>query len=178
MTEGNWIAMPGVPLITAGDPKTIIREEGEVTDAPGDGVRAAEEMTGPTADEEHVNRAAGPSDEAERTEAAEETVPPAPASPGAASVPEAETALVPDEAALVAVDTEENVGGDASETRTPWISRPHCLPPALPGAKAPRSLELRRQPKIRSSSPKLRSERAPGWLCKQTKTLSSGVVVM
>jgi hypothetical protein len=87
-----------------------------VTDAPGDGARAAEETTGPTIDEERVNKATGPSDEVERTEAAEETVPPAAASPGAASVPEVDAAPVPDEAAAAAVNTEENAGGDASET--------------------------------------------------------------
>jgi hypothetical protein len=177
MTEGNWIAMHGVPLITVGDPETVIREEDEVTDAPGDGVRAAEETTGPTTDEEHVNRAAGPSDEAERTEAAEETVPPAPASPGAASVPEAETAPVPDEAPSPST-LKRTLEATPQRQRMPRSSRPHCLPPALPGAKVPRSLELWRQPKIRSSSLKLRSERAPGWLCKQMKTLPSGAVVM
>jgi hypothetical protein len=116
MTDGNWIAMPGVPLITAGDPETTVGEGGNVTDAPGDGAHAAEERTGPTTDEERVNRATGPSDEVERTEAAEETVPPAPASPGAASVPEVDAAPVPDEATAAAVNTEENAGGDASET--------------------------------------------------------------
>jgi hypothetical protein len=116
MTEGNWIAMPGVPLITAGGPEAAVREEGNVTDAPGDGARAAEETTGPTTDEECVNRATGSSVEVERAEATEETVPPAPASPGAASVPEVDSAAVPDEAAAAAVNTEENAGADALET--------------------------------------------------------------
>jgi hypothetical protein len=115
MTEGNWIVMPWVPLVTAGYPETAVREEGNVTDAPGDGARAAEETTGPTTDEERVNRETGPSDEVERTEAAEETVPPVPASPGAASVPEVNAAPVPDEAAADAINTEVNAGGDASE---------------------------------------------------------------
>jgi hypothetical protein len=115
MTEGNWIAMPGVPLITAGDLEAAVMEEGNVTDAPGDGARAAEETTGPTTEEERVNRATGPSVEVERTEAAEETVPPAPASPVAAAVPEADSAPVPDEAVAAAINTEENAGADASE---------------------------------------------------------------
>jgi hypothetical protein len=126
MTGGNWIAMPGVPLITAGEPKAAAREGGNVTDAPGDGARAAEEMTGPTTEEEHVNRGAGPSDEVERTEAAEETVPPVSASPGAASVPEADAAPAPDEAAAAAVDTEENAGAMPQRQRTPRSLRPHC----------------------------------------------------
>jgi hypothetical protein len=115
MTEGNWITMLGVPLITAGDPEVAAREEGEVTGAPGDGARAAEEMMKPTTDEEHVNRATGPSVEVERAEAAKETVPPAPTSPRAASVPEVDSAPVPDEAVVAAVITEENAGADASE---------------------------------------------------------------
>jgi hypothetical protein len=115
MMEGNWIAMPGVPLITSGDPEAAVREEGVVTSAPGDGARTAEETTGPTTDEERVNKATGSSIEVERTEAAEETVPPTVASPVAASVPEVDSAPVPDEAVAAAVNTEENAGADASE---------------------------------------------------------------
>jgi hypothetical protein len=115
MTEGNWITMPGVPLITAGGPEATAREEGEVAGAPGDEARAAEETTAPTTEEERVDRVAGPSVEVECTEAAEETVPPAPTSPGAAPVPEVGSAPVPDEAVAVAVVNEENAGADASE---------------------------------------------------------------
>jgi hypothetical protein len=115
MMEGNWIAMPGVPLITSGDPEAAVREEGVVTSAPGDGARTAEETTGPTTDEERVNKATGSSIEVERTEAAEETVPPTVASPVAASVPEVDSAPVPDEAVAATVNTEENAGADASE---------------------------------------------------------------
>jgi hypothetical protein len=115
MTEGNWITMPGVPLITTGGPEAAAREEGEVAGAPGDEARTAEETTAPTIEEEHVDRAAGPSVEVERTEAAEETVPPAPASPGAAPIPEVDSAPVSDEAVAVAVVNEENAGADASE---------------------------------------------------------------
>jgi hypothetical protein len=62
-----------------------------------------------------VERATGPSDEVERTEAAVGTVSPAPASPGAAAVPEVDAALAPNEVAPATVNTEENVGGDTSE---------------------------------------------------------------
>jgi hypothetical protein len=129
--------MPGVPLITAGAPETAVREEGNVTDAPGDGARAAEEMTGPTTDEERVDRATGPSDEVERTEAAEETVPPAPASPGAASIPEVDAAPVPDEAAAATVNTEENAGGDASETTHAAELEAVLLAASSPGREDP-----------------------------------------
>jgi hypothetical protein len=126
--------MPGVPLITAGYPETVIREEGNVTDVPGDGACAAEETTGPTTDEERVNRATGSSDEVECTEAAEETVPPAPGSPGAASVPEAEAAPVPDEAA---VNAEVNAGGDASETAHAAELEAVLLAASSPGREDP-----------------------------------------
>jgi hypothetical protein len=109
MTEGNWTAMLGVPLITAGDPEAAAAEEGNVTDAPGDGAPAAEGATGPASEEAHVDRAAGPSDEAEHTEAAMETVSPAPTSLEAAAVPEVDTAPTPEEAAPVAVNTKENI---------------------------------------------------------------------
>jgi hypothetical protein len=116
MTEGDWIAMPGVPLITAGDPEAAVADESNVTDAPGDGAPAAEGATGPTSEEAHVDRATGPSYEAERTEAAVETVSPEPTSLEAAAIPEVDATPAPDEAAPVAVNTEENVGGDTSET--------------------------------------------------------------
>jgi hypothetical protein len=115
MTDGNWITMPGVPLITSGDPEAAAREEGEVTGAPSDGSRAAEETMGPTTEEERVDGATGPSVEVERTEGAGEVVPPAPASPGVAPTPEVHSAPVPDEVVAAAVITEENARADASE---------------------------------------------------------------
>jgi hypothetical protein len=129
--------MPGVPLITAGESEAAAREGGNVTDAPGDGARAAEETTGSTTEEERVNRGTGPSDEVERTEAAEETVPHMPASPGAASVPEVDATPVPDEAAAAAVDTEENAGGDASETAHAAELEAALLAVSSPGREDP-----------------------------------------
>jgi hypothetical protein len=115
MTEGNWISMLGVPLITAGGPEAAAREEGEVTGAPGDEAGAAEDTTAPTTEEERADGAPGPAAEVERTEAAEETVPPAPVSAGAASVLEVESAPVPSEAIATAATLEEDAGADASE---------------------------------------------------------------
>jgi hypothetical protein len=68
-----------------------------------------------------------------------------PASPGAAAVPEIDAAPVPDEAAPVAVNTEENTGGDASEmTHAAELeaallaaSSPGREDPAEPAAAAP-----------------------------------------
>jgi hypothetical protein len=145
MMEGNWIAMPGVPLITIGDPKAAVVEEGNMTDAPGNGVRAAEGTTGPTSNEARVDRATGFSDAVERTEAAVEIVSPAPSSPGAATVPEVDAAPAPDEATAGAVNTEENTGGDTSmTTHTAELeaallatSSPRCEGPGEPSTAAP-----------------------------------------
>jgi hypothetical protein len=130
MTEGNWITMPGVPLITSGDPEAAAREEGEVTGA-------AEETTGPTTEEERVDRATGPSVEVERTEAAKDVVPPAPASPGVAPVPEVHSAPVPDEAVAAAVITEENAGADASEAAHVAELEAALLAASSPGREDP-----------------------------------------
>jgi hypothetical protein len=137
MTEGNWIAMPGIPLIAAGDPEATAVEEGNVTDVPGNGVPAAEGTTGPTPDEARVDGATGPSNEAERTEETVEIISPAPASPGAAAVPEVDAAPAPDEAAPVAVNTEENVGGDTSETAHAAELEAALLAASSPGREGP-----------------------------------------
>jgi hypothetical protein len=137
MTEGNWIAMPGVPLITTEDPEAAAVEEGNVTDAPGDGVRAAEGTIGPTSDEARVDRATGLSDEVERTEAAVETVSPAPASPEAAAVPEVDAAPALDEAAAGTVNAEENARGDTSETTHAMELEAALLAASSPGREGP-----------------------------------------
>jgi hypothetical protein len=145
MMEGNWIAMPGVPLITAGNPEAAAGEGGNMTDAPGDGACATEDTTGPTSDGACGDRATGPSDEVGRTEAAVATISPAPASPGVVVVPEVDDAPAPDEAAPVAVNTEKNAGGDTSETAHAAeleaallaASSPGCEGPTEPAAAAP-----------------------------------------
>jgi hypothetical protein len=116
MMEGNWIAMPGVPLITAGNPEAAAVQGGNMADTPGDCARAAEGTTGATSDEVRTDRVTRPSDEVECTEAAVDTIFPALASLGAAAAPEVDAAPAPDEAAPVAVITEENAGNDTSET--------------------------------------------------------------
>jgi hypothetical protein len=129
--------MPEVPLITAGNPEAAAVEGGNMVDAPGDGAHAAEGTTGPTSDEARTDRATGPSDEVERTEATVETISPAPASPGAAAVPGVDAAPVPDEAAPAAVNTEENAGGDASETAHAAELEAALLAASSPGRKDP-----------------------------------------
>jgi hypothetical protein len=136
MTEGDSIAMPGVPLISAGNPEAAAGVEGNVTDAPSDDAHAAEETTGLTSEEARVDRATGPSDEVERTEAAVGTVSPAPASAEAAAVPEVTAAPAPGEAAP-AVDTEGNAGGDTSEAVHAAELEAALLAASSPGREGP-----------------------------------------
>jgi hypothetical protein len=137
MMEGNWITMPGVPLITVGGPEAAAREEGEVTGAPGDEAGAAEDTTAPTTEEERADGAPGLAAEVERTEAAEETVPPAPASTGAAPVPEVESTPAPDEAVAAAATPEEDVGADASEAAHVAELEAALLAASSPGREGP-----------------------------------------
>jgi hypothetical protein len=137
MMEGDWIAMPGVPLITAGDLEVAAGVEGDGTNAPGDGAHAAEEATGPMSDEVHAYRAMEPSDEAERVEAAVGTIAPAPASPGATTVPEEDAAPAPDEVVPAAANAEESAGGDASEVAHAAELEAALLAASSPGHEGP-----------------------------------------
>jgi hypothetical protein len=135
MTEGNWIAMPGVPLITAGGPEGAVREEGEVPGVPGDEVGAAEDTTAPTIEEGHVEGAPEPAAEVERTEAAERTAPPATAATETAPAPEAESAPAQSEVVAAAVTVEEDSTPDASETAHAAELEALYWPPALPATR-------------------------------------------
>jgi hypothetical protein len=158
MREGDWIAMPGVPLIAAGNPEAAVGVEGDGASAPGDDARATEEATRPKSDNMRVDRAAKPSDEAERAEAAVETVVSALTSPGAAAVPEEDAAPSPDEVIPTTASTEENARGDASEMAHVVELEATLLAASSPGHEAPRSPRPLSQPRIRSSPPKPRSE--------------------
>jgi hypothetical protein len=127
--------MPGVPLITAGGPDAAAREEGEATGAPGNEADAAEDTTAPTTEGERADGASGPAAKVECTEAAEETVPPAPASVGAA--PEVESTPAPDEAVAVAATTEEDAGADASEAAHAAELEAALLAVSSPGREGP-----------------------------------------
>jgi hypothetical protein len=137
MMEGDWIAMPGVPLIAAGNPEVAAGVEGDGTNAPGDGARAAEEATGPTSDEVRIDRATESSDEAERAEAVVGTIASVLASPEAATVPEKDTAPAPDEVVPAAANAEENAEGDASEVAHAAELEATLLAASSPGHEAP-----------------------------------------
>jgi hypothetical protein len=84
-----------------------------------------------------VDRAAEPSDEAERAEAAVETVVPALASPGAAAVPEEGAVPTPDEVVPATASTEENTRGDASEMAHVTELEATLLAASSPGHEGP-----------------------------------------
>jgi hypothetical protein len=115
MTEGNWITMPGVPLVTAGGPEAAAREEGEVTGVPGDKAGTAEDTTTLTTEARHAEGAPKPATEVKRTEAAEGTAPPASDATEAAPVPEVESAPAQGDVVAAAATIEEDSAADASE---------------------------------------------------------------
>jgi hypothetical protein len=65
MMDGDWITMPGVPLITAQGSVAAAQEGGEAADAPVDEAGAAGDMTAPTTEEGHRGGAPGPTTEGE-----------------------------------------------------------------------------------------------------------------
>jgi hypothetical protein len=137
MAEGNWIAMPGVPLITAGGPEAAAREVGEATGTPGDEAGSADDTTAPTTEEEHAGGAPGPVAEVERTEAAEETAPPASADAEAAPVPEVEPAPIRSEVIAAAATTEYDAAADTSEAAHVAELEAALLAASSPGDEVP-----------------------------------------
>jgi hypothetical protein len=136
MREGNWIAMPRVPLIVAGGPEVAGCVAGDGADVPGDNARATKEATRPNTDHAHVDRAAKTTDETERVKAAVETIVPAPTSHGVATA-ERDDAPTPDEVVPAAISAEENTGGDASEKAHVAELEATLLAASSPGRKGP-----------------------------------------
>jgi hypothetical protein len=137
MTEGDWIAMPGVPLITAGGPEAAAREEGEAPDVADDEARAAEDTTAPTTEEGHGGGAPEPATEGERAEAADRTAPLVPAGLEAAPVAEEELALAHGDVVAAAVPVEEDVAADASEAAHAAELEAALLAASSPGGDGP-----------------------------------------
>jgi hypothetical protein len=115
MTEGEWIAMPGVPLITAEGSGAAAPQGGEAAGVPEDGARSAEDITARTTEEGPGGDAPGAAAEEEEAEAAAGTAPSAPTGLEAASATEEEITLAPVEAAATEAPTEENTAADASD---------------------------------------------------------------
>jgi hypothetical protein len=137
MTEGDWIAMPSVPLITAGGTEATAREEGEVTGVPDGEAGTAEDTTAPTTEEGHAGGAPEPATEGERTEAVEGTAPPASAALEAAPVPEVESAPAQGDVVTAAATVEEDSAADASEAAHVVELEAALLAASSPGDEAP-----------------------------------------
>jgi hypothetical protein len=119
MEEGNWIAMPCVPLITA---EGVVAERGAAADVGGDGAdaqcddaRITEEVERPDAEAMRDDGAEGPSDDAERTAATVGTTVPAFTSPRSVAAPEGDAIPAPNENVRATDSIGEAPGGDASE---------------------------------------------------------------
>jgi hypothetical protein len=117
--EGDWIAMPGVPLISAGNVEVArgaaADVEGDVAVAQCDDARITEEATRPGAENVRDDGAKGPSDETERAEATVNTIVPTLTSVETAAAPEGDAVPAPDENIPTAASTEETPVGDTSE---------------------------------------------------------------
>jgi hypothetical protein len=149
--------MPGVPLIAAGNPEAAGGVEGDGASAPGDDARATEEATRPESDNVRVDRAAEPSDEAERTEAAVETAVPTLTSAGASAAPETPPPHQTRSSPLPPAP-KKTLEVTPRRWRMSQSSKLRYSPPALLGARAPRNPRPPSQPRPRSSPPKPRSE--------------------
>jgi hypothetical protein len=137
MTEGDWIAMPGVPLITARGSEAAAREEGGVTGVPDDEAGTAVDTTVPTTEEGHAGGAPEPATEGERAEAADGTAPPASAALEAAPVPEVELTPAQGDVAAAAATVEEDSAADASEAAHVAELEAALLAASSPGGEAP-----------------------------------------
>jgi hypothetical protein len=137
MREGDWIAMPEVPLITAGHTEAAANVEKDRVDAQCDDARATEEVTGSGAENVRDDGAEDPLGEMERAEATANDVAAAftPAVPAAA--PEGDAVPVPDGNAPAAASAEENPAGDASETAHAAELEATQLAASSPGREAP-----------------------------------------
>jgi hypothetical protein len=169
MREGDWIAMPGVPLITAGHTEAAADVEKDRAGAQCDDARATEEATGPGAENIRDDGAEDPLGETERAEATVIDVVAALTPAGPAATPEGDVVPAPDGNAPAAASAEENPAGDASETA-------HAVElEAILLARSPQPL---RQLSLRSSPPKSRSEERWAVILLTDDTFSFGVVVV
>jgi hypothetical protein len=162
MSEGVWIAMPGVPLIAAGNAEVA---RGAAADVEGDGTSAqcgdasiTEEATRPGAENVRDDGAKGPSDETERAEATVNTIVPALTSLRTTAALEGDVVPAPDENVPTAASAEENPIGDTSEMAHAAELEATLLAASSPARESPRSPQPSSLLSLRSSPPKPRSE--------------------
>jgi hypothetical protein len=141
MEEGNWIAMPGAPLITA---EGVATERGAAADVGGNGAdaqrddaRVTEEVGRPDAEAVRDDGAEGPSDDAERATATVGTIVAASTSLGTSAAPDGDAIPAPDEDVRAAARAGGAPGGDASEVAHAAELEAALLAASSPERKAP-----------------------------------------
>jgi hypothetical protein len=139
MREDDWIAMPGVPLITAGHTEAAADVEKDRASAQSDDARATEETTGPGAKNVRDDGVEDPLGETERAEATVNDVVAALTPAGPAAAPEGDAVPAPDGNAPAAASAKENLAGDASETVHAAELEATLLAASSPRREAPRS---------------------------------------
>jgi hypothetical protein len=137
MREGDWIAMPGVPLITAGHVEAAADVENDRAGAQYDDACATEEATGPGVENARNDGAEGPLGETERAEATVNDVVAALTPTGPVATPEGDTVPAPDGNAPAAASAKENPAGDASETAHATELEATLLAVSSPGREVP-----------------------------------------
>jgi hypothetical protein len=136
MREGDWIAMSGVPLITAGHAEAAADVENDRAGAQCDDARATEEATRPGAENVRDDGAEGPSGETDRAEATVNNVVPALTPTGPAAAPEGGVVPALDENVPTAASAEENPVADASEAAHAAELEATLLTTSSPGREA------------------------------------------
>jgi hypothetical protein len=137
MREGDWIAMPGVPLITTGPTEAAADVAKDRAGAQCDDGRATEEAMGPGAE---IVRDDGVDDllgEMGRAEAIVNDVMATFTPVGPAAAPKGDAVPTPDGNAPAAASAEENPVGDALETVHAAELEATLLAASSPGREAP-----------------------------------------
>jgi hypothetical protein len=136
MMDGDWIAMPGVPLLTAAGPGAAAPEEGEAAGVAGGEAGIAEDATAPDTEGRHGEDATGPATEEERAETTAEAAPSAPA--GLEAAPACEGGVAPEagdaEGAMVSAG---DATVDASEAAHAAELEATLLAASSPGGEGP-----------------------------------------
>jgi hypothetical protein len=136
MMDGDWIAMPGVPLITAAGPAAAAPEEGEAAGVAEGEAGTAEDATAPDTEERHGGDATGPAIEGERAETTAGAAPSAPAGLEAAPASEGEVAPAAGDAVAATVSAGDATV-DASEAAHAAELEATLLAASSPGGEGP-----------------------------------------
>jgi hypothetical protein len=137
MREGDWIAMPGVPLITAGHTEAAADVEKDSASTQCDDARATEKATGPGAENVRDDGAEDPLVATEHAEATVNDVVSALTPTGPVAALEEDSVPTPDGNAPATASAEENPAGDALETGHATELEATLLAASSPGRETP-----------------------------------------